>query len=341
MVISNEKEILNLIKNQSIKSPVLVYGAEEYLKQSFIKLLIPKESGFSSFNHIKIDFTGFDLQQFSNAVITPPMMEPLKTVFVYNVAPKEMNTDLFKQLEKIFSDLFEDCRVVFLEKSGSFDDKKCDKSKKAIKLFDKYGTVLNIKERSPAELAKFIKSEAQRMGITIDPETAKYLIARCGKEIAQLKNELIKLCAFADGKSITKAMIDNLTVQQVEDNIYGLSKNIISGNYDAGMHILSDLLYLKYPPEFILGTMSAFFIDLYRAKVGSGKRPADIAQDFGYGKRTFVIDNAMREQKKLSQHYLCEALECLAKADVRLKSTQLNSRLILEETLNTLFILRR
>ncbi len=342
MIYQEERAIAQAIKDKSLRCPALIYGSEEYLKQQVCSRLTKSANeAFSSFNDFRFDFEQLDLQGLSDVLSAPPMMADWRTVLVYNVDPKGFGAELYKQLEGLLGQVYEDCRVVFLEKSGCFDDKRDEKSKKVIKLFDKLGSVLHLKERTEGDLQKLIKSEAQQGGCTIVPAAAKQLLASCGRDIMTLKSEVQKLCAYKNWEGeITPEDVGLLTVQKAEDNIYGLSRAILRDDYDLAMKILGDLCYLRYPTESILGTLSQNFVDLYRARIATqeGKRSSEIAADFGYGKRTFAIDNALRDQRKLSDWYLDHALETLSRADIRLKSSQCDGRTVLEQTVTALFL---
>ncbi len=251
MIYQEERAIAQAIKDKSLRCPALIYGSEEYLKQQVCSRLTKSANeAFSSFNDFRFDFEQLDLQGLSDVLSAPPMMADWRTVLVYNVDPKGFGAELYKQLEGLLGQVYEDCRVVFLEKSGCFDDKRDEKSKKVIKLFDKLGSVLHLKERTEGDLQKLIKSEAQQGGCTIVPAAAKQLLASCGRDIMALKSEVQKLCAYKNWEGeITPEDVGLLTVQKAEDNIYGLSRAILRDDYDLAMKILGDLCYLRYPTE--------------------------------------------------------------------------------------------
>lgn len=341
MTLANEKDIGAAIRGDTIRPPILLYGNEEYLKQQTLHSLIDSpDDKFSEFNDIRMDFAGLDVAALFDAVVTLPLMARRKTVLVYDVEPKGIPADLFKRLDELFAAQCEECRLIFAEKSGAVDDKRCDKSKKLIRMVDKAGTVLCLKERTEAQLGKMVKADVEKVGCSISPAAQKALIARCGRDTAALKSETNKLCAYRQAGEITREDIELLTEQKPEDNIYGLSRAILRGDYDGAMALLSGLFTLRYPPENILGTLAACYVDLYRAKasVRARKPAAQAAADFGYGKRAFAMENAMRDQKPLGEGYLLYTLDVLSGADLRLKSTQNDARTVLEGTVAALFL---
>ena len=344
MIYTDEKVIAKKYLAKELKSPILIYGPEEYLKQNYVKkLTLSEQSAFSSFNAQVFDFENMDMQQLAEALSTPPFMAERKSVLVYNVAPKDISSEQFKNLEDLFSELYPDCVAVFLEKSGSVDEKKEEKSKKLIRLFDRYGSVLQFKEYTESELIKLARSDIQKEGSSIAPEALTILLERTGRNLIALKNEISKLCAYKKGEQIESLDVEILTAPRVEDNIYGLSRMILRGRYEEAMRILDGLFYLRYPTESILGTLSQCYIDLYRAQaaIKSGKRVQDICNDFSYGRRSFVVENAMRDVKNLTEEELNLALSALQKADIILKSTQADARTVLEQTITTLFLRKK
>lgn len=338
MSLTGEKAILAAIKAGEVLSPVLIYGSEEYLKQSYLELLIPSESGgFSSFNNVVLDFAGLDMTVLADSLQTPPLMAERKSVLVYDVSPKEVTADITKRLTALLGERYDDCMVVFLEKSGTIDDKRDEKSKKLIKLFEKLGTVIAARERTESELLKMLQRDTKSGG-GISTAAAKLVLERCGRDILAIKSESAKLLAYCGGREIVEEDVMALVSTPAQDDIYGLSKAILRGDYNGAMEVLSGLFALRYPTESILGTLSQVYIDLYRAKKAGRRGAAEIAADFSYGKRTFVVENAMRDGRRLTEGYIVYALDVLAVADERLKSTGNDGRTVIEWAVTALFL---
>lgn len=342
MTLTDEKSIEKAIRADNLASPILIYGEEEYLKQRVLQRLMSQTNdAFAAFNNVRIDFAQLDEKALEEAVTTLPLMAGRRNVLLFDVVPGKITAERLKWMKQLFSDLDNSCRLILLEKTGAVNEKRDEKSKKLLTFIDQCGTVLRLGERTPAALQKMIVSEAAKLGCSITPAAVKILLGRCGSQIDALHAETEKLCAWHEyAGEITEEDVVHLTVQQPEENIYGLSRAILRGNYDQAMQILADLMYLRYPPESILGTLSGCYVDLYRAKAASiaKKQIAEVAADFGYGKRTFAVENAMRDQRRLRESELVYALDVLGRTDLRLKSTQCDARIVLEETVTALFV---
>ena len=126
-----------------------------------------------------------------------------------------------------------------------------------------------------------------------------------------------------------------------EIKIFELSKNLVSGNSDKAYAILDSLIKQREEPISILATIITAYVDMYREKVAvsGGHRAEEMAQVFNYGKSDFRLKNGAKNASKLSVSALRDSLEVLAQADEKLKSTTIDGRLILEETIIKLFLL--
>ncbi len=81
---------------------------------------------------------------------------------------------------------------------------------------------------------------------------------------------------------------------------------------------------------------------MYRVKCArqAGIPDSEIASVFGYKGREFLIRNAARDGSYMSIEALRQALDLLSEADEKLKSTGIDDKLVLEETVAKLLIMR-
>jgi DNA polymerase-3 subunit delta len=176
---------------------------------------------------------------------------------------------------------------------------------------------------------------AQKRGCRFDSSAAKYLVEVVGEDINTLKNELDKLCAYSNKGEITKQTVDLVCTKTVEASVYTLSKYILECNMPKALNVLDELFYLKVEPIIILSTISGFYVDMYRAFLGKerGMQASQIAEEFGYKGREFVIRNAMADVKRFDFNKFALSFDALRAADKSIKSFSSNGRIILEELL--------
>ena len=119
-------------------------------------------------------------------------------------------------------------------------------------------------------------------------------------------------------------------------SIYSLATELLKGNRRQALLILDDLIAQKIEPVVILAALSSNYIDFYRAKTaqGAGKSSQQTADDFGYAKnRTFVVTKAMNLVSRLDTEHIRNCLDILFNADLALKTSAINYRTVLEETI--------
>ena len=157
-----------------------------------------------------------------------------------------------------------------------------------------------------------------------------------------LATELDKVCAYVGSGGISRGDVDAVVTAVIQARVYDLSKAISRGSFSRAMELIDQLLYLREPAAKVLTVLAGGFTDLYRgfAARQAGVPAAQAAADLGYAKnRAFVVRNAMSDSGDYSAPQLGQMLDLLARADLRLKSTGANDRVILEQTVTQLFLI--
>ena len=191
---------------------------------------------------------------------------------------------------------------------------------------------------------KMLTDGAQKRGCTFEPAAAKYLVETAGEDISTLQNELNKLCFYLPGGTITRQDVDLVSVKTVEASVYNLSKHIFSRNAGEALKTLDELFFMRLEPMIILYTVSSAYVDLYRVFVcrKKGMKNSEIAAEFGYKGREFVLDRAAQSLSKFDFKRLALSFEALLAADKQLKSFGADPRTVLEQlTVRLIYIIAK
>ena len=148
-----------------------------------------------------------------------------------------------------------------------------------------------------------------------------------------LLNELDKLAYYVNGGEITKDIVDNMATKCLQARIYDLSKYVVAGKSSLAYDVLNTLFEMKEEPIIILSAVSGVYVDMYRVKCAknAGLGFDDVAKYFNYRGREFALRNATRDCANLSLEQLRTSLDEISKTDVKLKSTAIDKKLLLEE----------
>jgi DNA polymerase III subunit delta len=106
----------------------------------------------------------------------------------------------------------------------------------------------------PWELPRWVIAQARELGLQLEPDTARALIAHVGDRQQRLLRELEKLALYGGhGARVDAAMVDELTAPSAEHKAWSLADAIVSGDVEAATRLyltlrsqgerLSGLLY--------------------------------------------------------------------------------------------------
>lgn len=335
MSVITESDFNSQIKSQNFKRAYFIYGEEKYFVNYYTKALTEKVllNNNNSFNLQSFSSPDLDMEALNIAVEALPLMAPLKCVQIFDLDVEKEPADTIKKLKEIISDMPETTVLVISLLNINLDLKRSSKWSNFIKFFEKYGEILNLPIMNKLKLQRQLIKWTEKMSCSLSEKNAQLIIEKCGNNLLTLKNELEKLCAYAAGSEITSEVINCVTVENFEANVFELTKAIMAQNYDRAFEVLDILFFKKEEPIAILSVMASNYIDIYRVKVAefSGKNIYDVAEIFDYKRKMFRLENAQRYSKNISMKSLRKCINLLAKTDEQLKSSRLDSKILLEK----------
>lgn len=338
-----EAELKNQIKNNELSNVYFIYGEETYLKEFYVKKLKEKvvEPAFADFNFHQYEGKNTSMDEILQDAEMMPMMAQYSFLLVHDY-PLDKSASDVDALKEFFKDVPETCVLVFWYDSIEVDTKKNTKWRSIENAFAKAGSSVNLEKRTESDLVKLIVSSAKKRSCIIDSGNARYLISVVGSDIKTLFNELEKICGYVGEGEITKKNIDELAVKCLQARVYDLSKFILAGNSDGAYGVLNVLFAQKEEPISVLAVISSCYVDMYRVKCAKSANvnEMELSDYFNYKGREFLIRNAARDCRNISIVDLRKALDILSKTDELLKSTAIDKKLLLEETVAKLLFLR-
>lgn len=322
----------------------VVAGEEKYLVKRLAQQLIKRAAGetFPEFNNQAFSDES-SLDSVGDAAQALPFFADRKCV---SVADYDVDTKNSQDLDKLY-ELWElspeSTTLVFWYPTLDFDGKKSSKWKKFLKQAEEQGTVVFCERRSQSELLRFLSREAEKAGCVLSRQNGQKLLEYAGLDLTALGNEMDKLCAYALGQGeveITGQMIEELVAKSMETTVFLLAKALVAGNYETAYGLLDVLFYQREDPVAILGALGASYLDMYRVRVAqeSGYTYEDAAQYGDYKGKDFRLRNAQRNSKGVSNQVLRESLHLLLEADLALKGSNLDQRIILDELVAKLLL---
>jgi DNA polymerase-3 subunit delta len=137
----------------------------------------------------------------------------------------------FDPLQSALNDIPPETTVAFFAR----EDSRTKAPKRLHDAVKKAGGDISAEESvKPWELPKWVIARAKELGLQIEPDTARALIAHVGDRQQRLLRELEKLALYAgQGARVDQAMVDELTAPSAEHRAWSLADAIVSGDTQA------------------------------------------------------------------------------------------------------------
>jgi len=320
-----EHDLKATVSRGSIKPVYLLVGNDPYLTKHYANLIakkaVPQNPDFNLFT-MQENCTLQDIyDRYFQFSFTGERICVLASNFDFEACP----IATFKELQALVESPHDCNTLVLYYDVLSINTKKSDRFKKLAKSVEKGGGVVTeLNHKTETELAKMLTVSAAKRLRKLDITVAKYMISVCGTDLNILINELEKLCSYAPEDSvIEKETVDSICVKTVEASVYDISRYILAGKPEKVFASLNNLLAEGVSPAEIHAFISSAYVDIFRVKAAldAGKKPETIATDFGYPpQRAFILNNAARDGRYLTQKQISEILNEILKSDAAVKS---------------------
>ncbi len=340
MPILDAKGLQAQLKNGTFSNLYYFYGSDVLQVEQCAKRLIQAAAGDAD-AVTKLDGASLDLSQLADEAELCPMFADYNCILIHDCNMETMREDARKTLRGILEQVAENTILAFYVtgfdiyggKTGK-NKKPTPKNKTIIDYIAKAGTVCVLEPKTPAAMAGDIAVSVRKRGCTIEREVAHMLAEECGCQTLLLRQEIGKLCAFADGGEITVQMIRDMVRPQLETTVYALTKAVIQRKPADAMRAVDELLSMRVEMPYLMAAVSSSFIDLQRAAAARQSRRTvqEVTADFSY-RFGFVVENAFRDCGRESVAYINHCLKLLCDAEQRLHSQAVNERVLFEQTI--------
>lgn len=330
--ILNEAQLKTVLKEGNCNLYVL-YGEESYLTEQYARKIAREtvDPQWDAFNLQQFDGQVITVEQLEDAVETLPMMTDRKCVMVRDL---QVNAADGERLTALIEQVPDSCVLVIWQMTGQPDSKKPWKT--FLDTAVRVGTVVKFGRKTIEDVVKMLVAGAKRRGCILAPADARYLVEQAGNDLQLLLNEIDKLTALVgEGGTVTREVIDAAATKNLEAKVFDLSKAILGLRPAVAYGLLHQLAQQKEEPLPVLAVLSTAFCDIYRAKaaVSAGQSATAPAEFYkSYKGKEFRLRNNTR----LSVALLRDCLDCLAKADRRMKFGGGDPWMLLERTVATL-----
>lgn len=330
----NDQAFVKSIRQGEFANLYMLYGKETYMLEGCLKLLLNRAVVVQKMLNLnRFDGAKCTLEEIENVTETLPVLAPRRCVVVSDLNVEKLGKNQYEQLKGIVCNLPETTVLVLAYPNTEINLRKSARYRAFSALVSKNGVLVEFSPKTQSELSKVLAKRAAKQGAELTPAASRRLIDCCGTELSRLTVELDKLAAYAgqDGV-IGPEMVDELVVPSVDSSSFDLARAILQGRDQQAFSLLGELFDQRQEAITILGALNMSFIDIYRAKCAqaAGKDADAITSVFSYKGKEFRMRNSMRDASRFSPARIKRCLGILMEADVKLKSSRADNRVILE-----------
>lgn len=357
----NAKELTAALKKGELSRVYYIFGADTMgVSELTRKIIKTAVGGSEEFALTKLDGRRLDLSQLEDFAGQFNMMSDYNCILIndyncekpYDDMRGKSADEVTKKLLAVLKDTPEQTVIIFNitgfevkvqrdYRSGKNIIK--DKNKKLADFAAKHGTLCELPIKTPQELARIISSKVSARGSAVSLENARELAELCLCNELTIENEIEKLCAYANGREITREMLYELVHERSDTTIYNLANAVASFNTRAAYEAINELNIDNDNRGAVLYAVTSVFMDLYRAACAkkSGVSYEQIVSDFGYGGRAFAVKNALRDCSRMSAERLRSCIVILRDTAMRLNSSASNSRIAIEQAVTQMMRIKK
>ncbi|WP_250277488.1 DNA polymerase III subunit delta [[Clostridium] colinum] len=320
------KTLDNHIKNKTFSNIYIIFGEENYLKNTYEKKLISSivNEDLKMMNFISFEGKNINISEIIDACDTLPFMNSYRLVILKNTSLLyNGKKDDLTILEEYLKTLPKTTILVFLEE-------KIDKKLKIFKTISKIGSIHHINTLSENELIDWIFNIFKDNNKNITPKESLYIIRNIGCNMEILLNEINKLISFSNSQTITINDIDSICTKSVESKIFDLINFMANKNVDKAISMYKNLIFNKTSPFVVLNMIYRQFKIILQCKYLYNKNynVSTIASEINI--HSFIVKDALKQSKNFSIKTLLQALnECL-EIDNNIKTGKIEDELAVE-----------
>jgi DNA polymerase-3 subunit delta len=318
-------DLIAALKKGAILPLYLFFGEEEFLIQEAVDLIVKRvvDPGTRDFNFNVLHCRDMPASEIVALAQTLPFMSEKRLVIVKGI--DEFKAADIEEITPYLRDPSPSTCLVMVSNQERYDKKP------VITAVEAHGVVTRFFPLLDREIISWIEGWARGRGLSLQRDAAQYLWQAVGNDLRKIKNELEKVEIYLkERKTITLDDVKSVTGNFREYSSFDLAAALGQKNREKAFLILSRLVQEGEQPVGLLGGIAWNFRRLMHAKAmeAAGVGYEDIKRKL---RVIFHQSASFREQmQSFSMEELRTAFEIFLSADKALKSSTINSRLVLE-----------
>jgi len=336
--------------SSTLKPGYVLAGDEAFLQErcrnAVLKAFVPAD--LRDFCLSDLDLGSSSIFEILDRAQTPSLMAPFQVVFVRNVRQlytRGAKKDEFAALDRYFRSPNPQALVIFVAdfiripsdaRRMEMDDK--NRFERLTETLGEHCGMVELARVNEEDAMRWVVATAQEAGNRFEPDAARELVDSLGADMMMIASEVEKLLLYTLGRGkITLGDVETMVLGAKQRSLYELTDAISSRNPVRALALLHGLLNSSDAAEdSAIGHLYMLARTFRQMLVILEKNVRDqraIWQALWQGFRIppFAADDLIRQARRYkSRRDLTRALRLIARADIELRSSPPDKRLVLE-----------
>jgi DNA polymerase-3 subunit delta len=259
------EELREELARGELRPAYLLLGAEALLRDEALAALRTAVlgPGPADFDLDRLDGERLTPSALVEAVRTLPVVAPRRLVILREPEPRATARGVGEALALLLPELGSGATVLVVVAE------KADARMRWVKAFPAEAILRCEPPRGERELVAFVRDEARRHGVKLEPGVAELLAERVGPQLLLLRREIEKLALLAPvGGSVGRAEVVAGTPLLAAEPVWDLTDAIGEGRTAEALRLLARLLAGGTAPPLLLGSLASHFRRLLRLRSG-------------------------------------------------------------------------
>ena len=309
------------IKKRQFRPVYLLFGEEDFLKQSYKKKLREAIVGDDTVNYNYFEGRGLDVRELISLADTMPFFSDRRLIVAEDSG---FFKNACEELAEYLPQIPETTCLVFVEDA-------VDKRSRCYKRVKELGYAAELSRQDASQLARWAGGILARDGKKITGRTMEQFLAAAGDDMENIRMELEKLiCYVGDREVVTDADVQAICTVHVNSRIFEMVAAIVAGETKKAMDLYEDLLTLKEPPMRILYLIARQFNQILQVKelMGQGMDRQTIASRLKM--QPFVVGKTMPQARAFTREQILSYVNLCVESEEAVKTGRLQDRLAVE-----------
>ncbi len=334
----------------TLKPGYVLAGDETFLldrcRAAVLKAFVPPD--LRDFCLSDLDLSGTSIFEVLDRAQTPSLMAPFQAIFVRNVRQlysRGAKNDEFAALERYFRSPNPQALIIFVAdfvripsdvRRMEMDDK--NRFERLTETLGNHCGMVELARVTEEDAMRWVAATAQEQDVRIDADAARELVDALGADMMLISSELEKLLLFTLGRGrITLGDVETMVLAAKQRSLYELTDAISARDRARALALLQGLLNSSDAGEdaaighlYMLARTFRQMLVILEKNVRDSRA---IWQALWQGFRMppFAADDLIRQARRYkSRRDLTRALRLIARADLELRSSPPDKRLVLE-----------